>query len=49
MNPIQAMNLAMKEKEMQELIKLLIEYRAKNGSELFNEKINKMKEILKGN
>ena len=47
MNPMMAMQLALKEKEMQELIKLLIEYRAKKGSEQFNEKITKMKEILK--
>jgi hypothetical protein len=46
MNPIQAMQLAMKEKEMQELIKELIQYRSKEGTEKFNEKIVLMRLLL---
>jgi len=46
MNPIQAMQLAMKEVEMQELIKELINYRSKNGKDKFNEKIALMRLLL---
>ena len=46
MNPIQAMQLATKEKEMQELIKELIQFRQKEGTERFNEKIALMRLLL---
>lgn len=49
MNPANAMMLAMKEKELQELIRELIIYRSKEGSEKFNEKLIAMREMLKGN
>lgn len=47
MNPLQAMQLAMKETEMQELIKDLIGYRSKHGSEKFNKKVEAMRNLLK--
>jgi len=47
MNPMMAMQLALKEKDMQELIKELILYRSKHGTEKFNEKLTLMRELLK--
>jgi hypothetical protein len=47
MNPTQALMLAMKEKELQELIRELIVFRSKKGSEPFNEKLKSMREMLK--
>ena len=47
MKVMEAMQLAMKEIEMQELIRELIMYRSKHGLEEFKSKIQQMRDLIK--